>query len=121
MATKINIEDLTLKQIRELAGLIPATVQPVNQAPPWKADYGYSVVVLDRGFVYVGHLVVAGDYATLTEGQNIRIWGTKKGLHQLVVEGPQPDTKLDGPATVHIPMRAIISIHPTEERKWKKS
>lgn len=74
------------------------------------------------GFVYVGHAAKVGDTLLLVDGRNVRVWGTKKGLHQLVNSGPQSDTKLDEAADkVYVPWRAVISIHPTKEELWKKS
>ena len=81
----------------------------------------YAIVVLERGFVYVGHLDT--DPITklnlLSDAKNIRKWGTDKGLGQLVVNGPTKNTMLDPCGTVLIPDRSIISIHPTDEKLWK--
>jgi hypothetical protein len=80
---------------------------------------GYAVVVLDRGFVYVGRTEVTGDWCVIHEARNIRYWGTTRGLGELVNGGPTGSTKLDEVGTVHIPLRAVISIIDTEEKKWK--
>jgi len=44
------------------------------------------IVVLDRGFVYVGHVKLDGDFVTITGAKNLRKWGTTKGLGELVSE-----------------------------------
>ena len=78
------------------------------------------IVVADRGFVYVGRLKLDNDFAVLTDAKNIRVWGTTKGLGELV-SGPTVSTKLDNVGTVRIPVKAVISIIDTEAKKWKLS
>ena len=79
---------------------------------------GFAIVVLDRGFVYVGDVEADDNYCTITNAQNIRYWGTTKGLGELVQGGPTEKTKLDMVGTVRAPMRAVISIIDTEKEKW---
>ena len=75
------------------------------------------IVVLDRGFVYVGHTVIDGDFVYLTNSSNIRVWGTTKGLGELV-SGPLSKTVLDKVGGVKAPLRAVISIIDVEQSKW---
>lgn len=84
-------------------------------------DHGMAVVVLDRGFVYVGRTTTDGEFCTIAEARNVRRWGTTKGLGQLVLDGPQANTQIDKVGTTKAPMRAVISIHPTREELWSKS
>jgi hypothetical protein len=84
-------------------------------------DEEYAIVVLDRGFVYVGILGIFKGAYILNEAFNIRTWGTTNGLGQLVLEGPQLNTKLDACGVVKIPFRSVISIHPTPKELWIKS
>ena len=79
---------------------------------------GAAIVVLDRGFVYVGNVTIDGDWCVIEKAQNIRVWGTTKGLGELV-SGPTKDTKLDPVGTVRAPMRAVISIIDTKAEAWK--
>ena len=79
----------------------------------------FAIVVLDRGFVYVGDCDISGDWCVISNARNIRVWGTKRGLGQLATEGPQKDTVLDPVGTVRAPMRAVISVLDTEVSKWK--
>lgn len=65
------------------------------------------LVVLDRGFVYVGKPTISGDMVTITDARNVRRWGTTKGLGQLV-DGPTDITELDDVGVVTAPMRAVI-------------
>ena len=76
------------------------------------------IAVLDRGFVYVGRVTIEADFLRLERAQNIRVWGTTKGLGELV-NGPTNSTKLDNVGSVVVPMRAVISIIDVEQKAWK--
>ena len=76
---------------------------PVTEAPeptPWK------IVVLQRGWVFVGRYTLDPDtqIVTLTDSRNIRVWGTTRGLGELAQSGPTESTKLDhtGVVTFHL-------------------
>lgn len=75
------------------------------------------IVVLDRGFVYVGRVEFDGDFLLITGAKNIRAWGTSKGLGELV-NGPLSATKLDAVGTVRAPVRALIHMIDVEQSKW---
>ena len=79
---------------------------------------GFGIVVLDRGFVYVGDVNIDGDWCVIEKARNIRVWGTTKGLGELV-NGPTASTKLDDVGTVRAPMRAVISVIDAERSGWK--
>ena len=81
---------------------------------------GFGIVVLDRGFVYIGQVEHDGEWCVITNARNIRYWGTERGLGQLALEGPTDKTKLDAVGTVRAPARAIISIIDSEAGKWSK-
>jgi len=52
------------------------------------------IVVLQRGWIYIGRFQRTGNDCKLFNAYNIRVWGTTKGLPELV-NGPTKDTKLD--------------------------
>lgn len=79
---------------------------------------GISIVVADRGFVYVGDVEHDGEWCVVRNARNIRIWGTTKGLGELALGGPTANTKLDVVGVVRIPARAVISMIDTEAAKW---
>ena len=81
-------------------------------------DGDIKIVVLDRGFVYVGHVSNDADFVVIKNAKNIRVWGTKNGLGELV-NGPLPGTTLDPVGTVRAPSRALISLIDVEQAKWK--
>jgi len=76
------------------------------------------IVVLDRGFVYVGYTTIEKDFVVIRNAKNIRIWGTTKGLGELV-SGPTSSTKTDNVGTVKAPLRALISLINVDQWKWK--
>ena len=54
------------------------------------------IVVLDKGFVYHGDLIVQGDgWMKIEKARNIRRYGTERGLGQLSLTGPTKETTLD--------------------------
>ncbi len=82
-----------------------------------KPDGEYKIVVLDRGFVYVGATKIDGDFVVISNAKNIRVWGTSKGLGELT-GGPLSKTVTDRVGTVRAPLRAVISLIDVEQGKW---
>jgi hypothetical protein len=80
----------------------------------------FKIVVLDRGFVYVGNVSWDGDMLVITAARNIRRWGTTQGLGELARLGPRPNTVLDDVGTVRAPARALISLIDTEDSLWAR-
>lgn len=79
-----------------------------------------ALVVADRGHVWVGyaHPSDAQGLTRIDDARIVRRWGTDKGLNQLAMEGPRPNTVLDMAATVLVATRAIIVLIPCEPSKW---
>ena len=111
----MNIDDLTIGEAKQLAALFgsaaPTTI-------PSTTDYGVQIVVLDRGFVYVGRTRIEGDFVLIEDAKNIRIWGTTKGLGELRT-GPTSKTEVDQVGRVRAPLRALISLIDTDGAAWK--
>ena len=57
------------------------------------------IVILQRGWVVVGHITKNDEYYILTDCYNIRTWGTTKGLGELR-NGPLSTTVLDYLGTI---------------------
>ena len=71
------------------------------------------IIVADRGWVFAGDCIDHTDGSvTIHNASNIRIWGTTKGLGELV-NGPLPATKYDAYGTVRCLPIVQISIN-----KW---
>lgn len=83
-------------------------------------DHGIQIAVLDRGFVYIGRAKTDDDWLYLTDAQNVRRWGTTKGLGELAATGPTPRTKLDKTGTVKAPLKSLIHLIAVEEQIWEK-
>ena len=83
------------------------------------AGHGLQLVVLDRGFVYVGEVTTDADWCVIRSARNVRRWGTTEGLGQLALQGPLADTVLDATGTVRAPMRAVIALIACNQAKWK--
>lgn len=86
--------------------------------PKFEGDV--KIVVMDRGFVYVGVTKIDGDWVLMTRAKNIRKWGTSKGLGELV-NGPLSTTALDSVGSLKAPMRALIHIIDVDSKKWEPS
>lgn len=81
-------------------------------------DHGKQIVVLDRGFVYVGNVTTDQDWCVIEGASCIRRWGTSQGLGELATSGPLEHTRLDPAGTVRAPMRAVIALLKCEAEKW---
>ena len=108
----INVDELTIGQVKEIAALLPA-----QQVAEPTIDHGLQIVVLDRGFVYIGYVKTAAGWVHITNAWNIRRWGTTEGLGQLV-NGPLSGTTLDRVGNVRVPDHALIHLIAVEEEQW---
>ena len=80
---------------------------------------GFKIVVLDKGFVYVGNCVSSTEGVLISQARNIRNWGTTKGLGELALGGPTKDTKLDEVGELFAPLHAVIHVITTDPLKWE--
>jgi len=92
-------------------------VEYVRKDQQSKCDGDIKIVVADRGFVYIGRMEKEEDFLVLRNAKNLRVWGTTKGLGELVF-GPTSKTVLDIVGTVRLPFRAVISVIDVEQAKW---
>lgn len=75
---------------------------------------GKKIVVVDNGFVYAGEcLLEKDDFLGVTlyiiNAQNIRVWGTDKGLGQLT-KGWRSGTVRDAAGTVAVPYSRVCHL-----------
>lgn len=77
------------------------------------------IVIVTNGFVYVGRVDLEPDYCVIREARNIRRYGTTRGLGQLALEGPTPQTVLDPVGTVYVPLHALVSLYDTGDGLWR--
>jgi hypothetical protein len=82
------------------------------------------IVVLQRGWVYIGRFSQKGNLCTLTNAYNIRRWGTEYGLGELAENGPIAEgvgngpTKLDKNSDVHFHEMTAVLRMDVDESKW---
>jgi hypothetical protein len=81
----------------------------VTTAKTAAAPVTTNIVVLDRGFVYVGKVSDAGENLKIENARCIRRWGTTKGLLELQA-GPTSKTQLDEEGTVIAPKKSVIHL-----------
>jgi hypothetical protein len=93
-----------------------------EKIPNHGREFGFNVVVLMQGFVYVGQCYRddVDNLLIMPEARNIRYWGTTAGLHQLVITGPTKDSKIDGAAHVRVPWHQVVSFHASNPKLWAK-
>jgi hypothetical protein len=76
------------------------------------------IVIAQRGWVFVGDVSRDGDDVTIANAQNVRRWGTTKGLGEIAKNGPTSTTVLDDFGTVRLHALAIVAALDCEASKW---
>lgn len=113
----MKLDDLTIGEAREIASLFSKT----NGKKSIK-DGGYRIVVLQRGWVAVGKFSQEGQDCQLDNAAIIRVWGTSKGLPE-IVDGPiSGKTVLDkSPRPIRFHELTVVLSLDASEDGWKKS
>ena len=76
------------------------------------------IVILQRGWVYIGRLERNGHDCKLHNAYNIRVWGTKKGLPELI-HGATESTKLDKcEGVVEFNWLTVVHTITADKSKW---
>lgn len=81
-----------------------------------------AIIIGTQGFVWVCSSVEVDEtWATLVNARCIRVWGTTKGLNELV-QGPTKNTILDTAAPViSLAQHALVAVIPADQAGWAKS
>jgi hypothetical protein len=111
----MQIDSLTIGEAKELAAMFGG--KPCHKSIK---DGGFKIVVLQRGWVVIGRFSQEGQDCKLTDAAVIRVWGTTKGITELV-EGPASKTVLDKtskPITFH--ELTVVMMLDVEEKAWSK-
>lgn len=108
------------KEVEALLGGASCSQKQGGKINGTAIDYGLQIVILDRGFVFVGDVTADGEWVVVSNARNIRRWGTSKGLGELAAKGPLAETKIDHAGTVRAPMRALIGLLKCEAASWTK-
>jgi len=78
------------------------------------------IVVLQRGWVYIGRFERNGNDCKLHNAYNIRVWGTTKGLAELV-NGTTSSTKLDKcDGVVEFDYLTVVHTITVNPKLWKQ-
>jgi hypothetical protein len=77
------------------------------------------IVVLDNGFVYVGHYREEETGASLRGARNIIRWGTTEHLGELV-DGPLENTKLGRACNISFRFEKLNHTIEVNQDAWKK-
>jgi hypothetical protein len=87
-------------------------------AAPIERPGEIKIVVLQRGWVYIGRFERAGNDCKLHNAACIRSWGTKNGLAELV-NGPTKSTVLDPCAgVVEFDWLTVVHTITANQSKW---
>lgn len=86
-----------------------------------KYEGDVKIVILQRGWVYVGRYTQNSDtmMCELNQAYCIRKWGTTKGLAELK-DGPTGDTVLDPAGKVTFHLLTTIAVIECDGAAWKK-
>lgn len=111
------MEKLNVNEI-EVNGVVYIRKDAIPQNKPFNGDI--KIVVLQRGWIYIGRFEKNGNDCKLTNAYNIRSWGTTKGLAELV-HGPTNSTKLDKcEGEVCFDWLTVIHTITVNKEKWNQ-
>jgi hypothetical protein len=86
---------------------------------PTKLDGDLKIIILDRGWVFIGFIKKSvDDFFFIERAHCIRFWGTTDGIGQLALSGPTEKTKLDRAGTVTVPRHALIAALDVDPKNW---
>lgn len=104
------------RKIRNGAEPAPTVKAP---APYGVTAHGIQIVVLTAAWVYVGEVFTDTQWVYIEKAQNIRKWGTTRGLGELAA-GPTESTVLDPAGLVKAPLNAVVHmVGCSEAWRWK--
>jgi hypothetical protein len=75
------------------------------------------IVVLQRGWVFIGNVEQTAEKVTITNAKNIRRWGTTMGLGELK-DGPLRETTLDEAGTIECHPLSVVLMIAVDQSKW---
>lgn len=95
-------------------------VNGVEYAPVNRDSRRLQIVVLHRGFVFVGDVERSENEIVIHNAQNVRRWGTTKGLGEIADGGPTANTKLDMAGTIRFSPLSEICSYDCNPAKWNR-
>ncbi len=76
------------------------------------------IVVLQRGWAFVGRYSHDKQEVTISQARVIRRWGTTKGLGEIAEDGPTQKTILDPAGTVSSHELGVVFTMSCNQDKW---
>lgn len=114
MENKIQITEDKI----EINGKTYVPIDSVSKSPNYTSPI--RIVVLQRGWVYIGRFSKEGNLCKLHNSYCIRTWGTTKGLQELV-NGATCSTKLDKcDGVVEFDWLTVIHTIEVKESQWSQ-
>lgn len=92
---------------------------PKSQVSDEPRNSNIKIVILQRGWVFIGRWTEDGDQCGLDNAYIIRAWGTTKGLGELALEGKTSSTKLDKAGRVEFHRLTIVATINAKEELWE--
>ena len=78
------------------------------------------IVILQRGWIFIGRWSQNGDMCSLDDAYVIRTWGTTNGLGELALEGKQSSTKLDKAGHIDFHILTVVATLNCNDKKWDR-
>lgn len=104
---KINVQEIVIDG---------TTYVPKSSQVSYEGEI--KIVVLQRGWVYIGRFSRSGNDCKLINASCIRAWGTTKGLQELV-NGPTSKTVLDKcDGVVEFDWLTVVHTISVNDKKW---
>lgn len=101
----------------EINGIV---YMPKDSVVKTQFDGDIKIVVLQRGWIYIGKFERTGNDCKLYNAYCIRTWGTSKGLAELV-NGATSSTKLDKcDGIVEFDWLTVIHTITVDKTKWNQ-
>ena len=109
-----------MNKIELIKALLSDDKNPVKGDETFNIGSEIKIVILQRGWVFVGKFNQVGTRCTLTNAKNIRTWGTTKGLGEIAEGGPTSLTKLDDINDVTFHELTVIATIDCDAKAWSK-
>ena len=115
----MDLSKLTIGEASEIAGMFSNETKVSLAAEiPTREDRGVCIVVLQRGWVAVGHLYQTTSDILIENAAIIRRWGTSKGLGELALSGPREETTLDESGNISTHRLTVVAVFDCNQEKW---
>ena len=115
---QVNLDDLTLGEVKKLKYILGAEAPKIPE-DCCEESKGPHIVILQRGWVFVGNLFRIGQDYRLENAYCVRNWGATKGLGEIALNGPTDKTVLDESPQVSIHELTVVAFLQCEAKKWK--